>query len=130
MFLCEAAGPGRGRAEEAPGQRPPPPRGAAWTPTTTAGSSQVAARRAAPSGEGVGHGRARGFGGTAAGAWPEGSTEGVNCNSPVSGQRSGRCPLGAGGFVRSREWLGWFVRTVPFPCPVRAGARPVPVRFL
>lgn len=55
---------------ERPGQRPPPPRGAAWTPTITAGSSQVEARGAGLSGEGVGHGRARGFGGTPAEPWP------------------------------------------------------------
>lgn len=41
-----------------------------------------------------------------------------------------RCPLGAGGFVRPRGCPGGLVRTAPLPCPVRAGARPVPRRFL
>lgn len=122
---CSCAGR-RGRVgpvlRERSGQRPPPPRRAAWTPTITVGSSQVGARGAGSSGEGVGHGRARGLGGTAAGPWPEGS--------PAFIAAIVRCPAvrqSLSGFVCSR---GWFVRTALFSCPVRAGARPAPVRFL
>lgn len=124
---CSCAGR-RGRAgpalRERSGQRPPPPRRAAWTPTITAGSSQVGARGAGPSGEGVGHGRACGLEGTAAGPWPEGSPALI---ASIVRCRAVRQSLS--GFLCSRGWW-WFVRTALFSCPVRAGARPAPVRFL
>lgn len=130
LFLCGAVAPGRARAEGAPRAAPAATAGRGMD-THYYGGEQSGR------GEGcrtLGGGRRARQGprvrGDTGGALARGQPD-VNCfNSPVSGQCVSRCPRGVGGFVRSRGCLGWFVRTAPLPCPVRAGAPVVPVRFL